>query len=61
MTEIRYEMPDEDDIDDTIPHPSPDELGLLSLDDPDLIQELDRRWADDSSTIPWSELRRETR
>jgi len=37
----------------------PDELGLLSMDDPNLIEKLDQRAADDSATIPWSELRKE--
>jgi putative addiction module component (TIGR02574 family) len=30
---------------------------LLSLDDPNLIEELDRRAADNSATIPWVEIR----
>ena len=38
---------------DTLP-PEPD---LLSLDDPNLIEDLDRRAADDSGSIPWSELK----
>jgi len=37
----------------------PPELGLLSLDDPNLIEELDRRAADDSGAMPWSELKNE--
>lgn len=37
----------------------PVELDLLSLDDPNLIEELDRRTADDSGAIPWSELKNE--
>jgi hypothetical protein len=37
----------------------PPELNLLSLDDPNLIEELDRRAADDSGAIPWSELKNE--
>lgn len=40
---------------DTLP-PEPD---LLSLDDPNLIEELDRRAADDSGAIPWSQLKNE--
>ncbi|MEX2093404.1 MAG: hypothetical protein WD971_12040 [Pirellulales bacterium] len=40
---------------DTLP-PEPE---LLSLDDPNLIEELDRRAADDSGAIPWSELKNE--
>jgi putative addiction module component (TIGR02574 family) len=40
---------------DTLPGP-PD---LLSLDDPNLIEELDRRAADDSESIPWSVLKNE--
>jgi putative addiction module component (TIGR02574 family) len=40
---------------DTLP-PEPD---LLSLDDPSLFDELDRRAADDSGAIPWSELKKE--
>jgi hypothetical protein len=38
---------------DTLP-PEPD---LLSLDDPNLMEELDRRAADDSGSVPWSELK----
>ena len=33
----------------------PDEL--LSVEDPDFIVELDRRFNDGSPTIPWSEIR----
>jgi putative addiction module component (TIGR02574 family) len=40
---------------DTLP-PEPD---LLSLDDPNLIEELNRRAADDSGAIPWSQLKNE--
>ena len=38
----------------------PAELDLLSMDDPNLIEELDRRSADDAPGIPWSEIRRES-
>ena len=31
--------------------------GMLSVDDPDFIAELDRRFNDGSPTIPWSEIR----
>lgn len=31
--------------------------GALSMDDPDFIAELDRRFNDGSPTIPWSEIR----
>jgi hypothetical protein len=37
----------------------PAELNLLSLDDPNLVEELDRRAADDSGSVPWSELKNE--
>jgi hypothetical protein len=40
--------------------PEPDCEAGLSLDDPDLLEELDRRFADESDTIPWSQLRRES-
>lgn len=40
---------------DTLPGPP----NLLSLDDPNLIEELDRRSADDSGSIPWSVLKNE--
>ena len=40
---------------DSLPGP-PD---LLSLDDPNLLEELDRRFADDSGSIPWSVLKNE--
>jgi len=36
----------------------PDHAGL-SIDDPDLEAELDRRFADLSDVVPWSELRNE--
>ena len=38
---------------DTVPEDAPG----LSLDDPNLRQELDRRFADSDGSIPWSELR----
>jgi hypothetical protein len=38
---------------ETLPGPP----NLLSLDDPNLIEELDRRAADDSESIPWDELK----
>lgn len=37
----------------------PPEPELLALDDPNLLEELDRRAADDSGAIPWSELKNE--
>jgi putative addiction module component (TIGR02574 family) len=40
---------------DTLPGPP----NLLSLDDPNLVEELDRRAADDSGSIPWSVLKSE--
>jgi putative addiction module component (TIGR02574 family) len=40
---------------DTLPGPP----NLLSLDDPNLVEELDRRAADDSGSIPWSVLKNE--
>jgi hypothetical protein len=40
---------------DTLPGPP----NLLSLDDPNLIEDLDRRAADDSGSIPWSVLKNE--
>jgi putative addiction module component (TIGR02574 family) len=30
---------------------------IMSIDDPELIDELDRRFNDGSPTIPWSEIR----
>jgi hypothetical protein len=33
--------------------------GIMSIDDPGLIAELDRRSADDSGAIPWSDLKNE--
>lgn len=38
---------------------TPDELPGLSLDDDDLIAELDRRFADRSGAIDWNDLRAE--
>jgi hypothetical protein len=40
---------------DTLPGPP----NLLALDDPNLLEELDRRAADDSGSIPWDELKNE--
>lgn len=40
---------------DTMP-PGPD---LLSVDDPNLIEELDRRAVDDSGSVLWSDLKNE--
>jgi hypothetical protein len=37
----------------------PDAPNLLCVDDPNFIEELDRRAADDSGSIPWSELKKE--
>ena len=37
----------------------PSEPELLSLDDPNLIEELDRRAEDDAGSIPWSQLKAE--
>jgi putative addiction module component (TIGR02574 family) len=37
----------------------PAEPELLSLDDPHRIEELDRRAADDSDAVPWSQLKAE--
>jgi len=37
----------------------PPELDLLSLDDPNLLEELDRRAADESGAVSWSELKNE--
>ena len=39
---------------DTLPGPP----GLVSLDDPNLLEVLDRRAAYDSGSIPWDELRK---
>jgi hypothetical protein len=61
ILEAALSLPEGDRLDlahrllDTLP-PEPD---LLSLDDPNLIEELDRRVADDSGAIPWSELKKE--
>lgn len=37
----------------------PDELVALDVDDPELLNELDRRWHDRKDTIPWNSLRDE--
>lgn len=37
----------------------PAELLPLSLDDPGLVEELDRRFTDSSGELPWSQLRDE--
>jgi hypothetical protein len=36
----------------------PDAPNLLCVDDPNFIEELDRRAADDSGSISWSELKK---
>jgi len=41
---------------DTLP---PDDSGL-SMDDPGLVDELDRRWAENDKGISWAELRDQT-
>jgi hypothetical protein len=38
----------------------PDEDSAISLDDPALVMELDRRFADRADSVPWSELRGES-
>jgi hypothetical protein len=38
-------------------HLSPEDL--VSIDDPMLLNELDRRFADEEGAIPWSELKTE--
>jgi hypothetical protein len=40
-------------------HLSPRDI-LCSIDDPALIDELDRRSADDEGSVPWSELKAES-
>jgi hypothetical protein len=37
----------------------PGQPNLLSLDDPNLLEELEKRAADDSGSIPWSVLKNE--
>jgi putative addiction module component (TIGR02574 family) len=37
----------------------PDSPNLLHIDDPNFLEELDRRAADGSGSIPWSELKKE--
>jgi hypothetical protein len=49
---------EDDHIDTSIPHPSIDELGVLSMHDPDFIEQLNRRAADDAGCIPWSVLKK---
>ena len=34
--------------------------GLSTLDDPTFVEELERRFADDTGAVPWSQLRAET-
>ncbi len=60
MTDFHSEsMPEEEEIDDSTQPPSPDEIGLWSIHDPGFLEELDRRFADDSPGITWSEIRNE--
>ena len=55
--EAALNLPDNQRLDlaarllDTVPP------GIMSIDDPELIAELDRRFNDGSPTIPWSEIR----
>jgi hypothetical protein len=57
LYEAALKLPENERLDlaarllDTIPP------GLLSDDDPDFIEELDRRFNDGSATIPWTEIR----
>jgi len=37
----------------------PPEDMTVSLDDPQLVEELDRRFADDEGAVPWSDLKAE--
>ena len=37
----------------------PPEDITVSLDDPQLVEELDRRFADNEGTVPWSDLKAE--
>lgn len=37
----------------------PDDVDVWSADDPDFVEELDRRFADPSGSVPWSQLRDE--
>lgn len=59
--EAALRLPEGDRLDlahrllDTLP-PEPE---LMSLDDPKLIEKLDRRAADDSGSVPWSQLKNE--
>jgi putative addiction module component (TIGR02574 family) len=39
----------------------PEDRDLLSLQDPGIIQELDRRWNDGEARISWEEVRAELR
>jgi hypothetical protein len=34
----------------------PDQVSCVSLDDADLVEELDRRFADRTGSVPWTEL-----
>lgn len=59
ILEAAMKLPENERLDlaarllDTVPP------GIMSIDDPDLMAELDRRAADDSGSIPWSELQKE--
>jgi hypothetical protein len=57
MTESPGDDDFEGEVDDSIEHPSPDERGLLCFDDPDFLEQLERRSADNSPGIPWPEIR----
>jgi hypothetical protein len=37
----------------------PEDVELVTLDDPEFLTELDNRFADQSGAIPWSQLRNE--
>lgn len=57
ILEAALSLPDNERLDlaarllDTVPP------GIMSIDDPNLIEELDRRFNDGSPTVPWSEIR----
>ena len=57
ILEAALSLPEKERLDlaarllDTIPP------GMTSIDDPELIAELDRRFNDGSPTVPWSDVR----
>ena len=61
ILEAAMKMPDADRlaIASCLMETLPDEIVALDADDPELLNELDRRWQSRHDTVPWTSLRGE--